>query len=562
MKDRRTIMALIIIGIILLMTPTYMRLMYGPSPSSAPADSTGAATDTTGAVALAGRTEAVPGQEEAGVVDERIISESERQLQSLQVAMQQEGRVLIIQTPHYRAALNTRGAVIEHWQLKGYYTKDGSPIELIPTDAHGLVIEVPVGDSRIQSREFVFETEAHDSIVVEADEEVEISLYAELGGGRRISRLMRFSGNSFDVYIQDGFEGFQTTPMNDAYRLMWIGGLRFTEENRVDEIRYTGFQASQGGRVESLTRLKRKEAVEEKLFGFVDWAALRTKYFAAVLMPLDEPFSSVRMMGEAGEIGPARMNMGVDRRVPTGEGGTVGTLLYIGPIDYRIFKSYDVGLQKMMDFGSGVFSFIRPISKLSLLLFIFLYEFIPNYGVVIVIFSILVKILVFPLTKKFYASMHAMQELAPKMKEIREKHKDDPQKMNRKIMNLYKEHKVNPLGGCFPMLLQMPIFVALFTILRTTIELRGAPFVLWITDLSLKDPYLILPGLMSLSMLVQQRAQLSNPQQRMMAIMMPAVLFFMFKGFPAGLTLYWTLFNIFSIVQTELTPKKSKQAST
>lgn len=562
MKDRRTIIALIIIGIILLMTPTYMRLMYGPSPSSAPADSTGAATDTTGDVALAGRTEAVPGQEEAGVVDERIISESERQLQSLQVAMQQEGRVLIIQTPHYRAALNTRGAVIEQWQLKEYYAKDGSPIEFIPADAHGLVIEVPVGDSRIQSREFVFETEAHDSIVVEADEEVEVSLYAELGGGRRISRLMRFSGNSFDVYIQDGFEGFQTTPMNDAYRLMWIGGLRFTEENRVDEIRYTGFQASQGGRVESLTRLKRKEAVEEKLFGFVDWAALRTKYFAAVLMPLDEPFSSVRMMGEAGEIGPARMNMGVDRRVPTGEGGTVGTLLYIGPIDYRIFKSYDVGLQKMMDFGSGVFSFIRPISKISLLLFIFLYEFVPNYGVVIVIFSIIVKILVFPLTKKFYASMHAMQELAPKMKEIREKHKDDPQKMNRKIMNLYKEHKVNPLGGCFPMLLQMPIFVALFTILRTTIELRGAPFVLWITDLSLKDPYLILPGLMSLSMLVQQRAQLSNPQQRMMAIMMPAVLFFMFKGFPAGLTLYWTLFNIFSIVQTELTPKKSKQAST
>jgi YidC/Oxa1 family membrane protein insertase len=156
--------------------------------------------------------------------------------------------------------------------------------------------------------------------------------------------------------------------------------------------------------------------------------------------------------------------------------------------------------------------------------------------------------------------MHAMQELAPKMQEIREKYKDDPEKMNKKIMNLYKENKVNPLGGCFPMLLQMPIFYALFIILRTTIELRGAPFVLWIQDLSMMDPYMVLPGLMALTMLVQQRAQMKDPRQRPMAIIMPIMFFFLFRSFPAGLTLYWTLFNILSIFQTEFIHKKPEKA--
>ncbi len=132
--------------------------------------------------------------------------------------------------------------------------------------------------------------------------------------------------------------------------------------------------------------------------------------------------------------------------------------------------------------------------------------------------------------------------------------------MNKKIMNLYKEHKVNPLGGCFPLLLQMPIFWGLFIVFRTTIELRGEPFMLWITDLSLKDPYLVLPGLMAISMLIQQRAQLKDPKQRPMALMMPAVLFFVFRTFPAGLILYWTLFNVLSLLQTEFMSGKKKPA--
>jgi YidC/Oxa1 family membrane protein insertase len=135
--------------------------------------------------------------------------------------------------------------------------------------------------------------------------------------------------------------------------------------------------------------------------------------------------------------------------------------------------------------------------------------------------------------------------------------------MNKKMMNLYKEHKVNPLGGCFPLLLQMPIFWALFVVFRSTIELRGAPFVLWITDLSLADPLLVLPGIMALSQFVQSRAQMKDPRQRPMAYILPLVMFFIFKSFSAGLVLYWTMFNILSVIQTELIhPRKTAAAPT
>lgn len=546
MNDRRSIAALIIIGIMLLLMPTYFRFLYGTNPQQVPADSTAATVQVGGEETFP---PASPGN---------IISESEPTItgtESLQSGLV-GGRTITIVTPLYSADLNTMGAVFERWQMERFFMKDGEKIQLIPENAYGPVIEIPVGDLRVSSTDFVFESISPNTIWLQEVDTAELVLQADLGDGRRITRTMRFDGTTYDVMIRDSFEGFETTPMNDAYNLLWLGGLTLTEEARQDEIRYTGFYAYQGGDIHR-TKLK-KETVEERLVGFVDWAALRTKYFSSILIPINGPFRSASMVGAAGEVGPARMSMALDRKIPAGTGGSVETLMYLGPIDYRIFRKYNVELQRMMDFG---WLFIRPISKVSLLLFTFLYEIIPNYGVVIIIFSILVKILVFPLTKKFWASMHAMQELTPKMQEIKEKYKDDPEKMNKKIMNLYKENKVNPLGGCFPMLLQMPVFYALFVILRTTIELRGAPFMLWIQDLSVMDPYMVLPGLMSLTMLVQQRAQMKDPRQRPMAIIMPIMFFFLFRSFPAGLTLYWTLFNIFSILQTELIHKRPGKAA-
>ena len=208
---------------------------------------------------------------------------------------------------------------------------------------------------------------------------------------------------------------------------------------------------------------------------------------------------------------------------------------------------------------------IRFISRAVLFSLVALYEVIPNYGIVLIIFSVIVKLLVYPLTKKSYQSMKAMQVLQPEVLSLREKYKSDPQKLNQATMKLYKERGVNPLGGCLPMLLQMPLLFALFIVFRSTIELRGAPFVLWITDLSQPDALIplpfslplygdqisLLPLLMGASMFVQQKMTTSpvNPQQKMMTQFMSIFFVILFNQFPSGLNLYYTLFNIFTIIQ-------------
>lgn len=562
MEDKRSIFALIIIGAVLLLTPTYMKLI---NPTEEPA-----AVD-----------DYLPMSEEPGqpvrvpdvVTPEQTTQQAPIYLESEVISPTPtlvEFERVTIETPLYTADIGLLGAALRGWTLHGYEREGEPPVSMIPVDAMGAVMELPVGDGRFAVTSVTFSTDAPDTIWIEPGVERTITLRAQLDDTRRVIRRMTFNGDTYDFNITDSFYGFETSPLNDGYRLLWMGGLALTELGGLalteadrkrrdrqlrEELLYSGYYAYQGGDIQK-TKLK-KDSVSAQAFGTVDWVALRVKYFTAIMMPEGEPFRNAQMNGGAGDVETARMNVAVDRRLPAGEGTEISTSFYLGPIDYQILRSYERDLDKMMDFG---FSIIKPISHGVLLLFTFLHKYIHNYGLVIILFSILVKIVVFPLTRKSYESMHAMQQLSPKMAEIRAKYKDDQEKMNKKIMNLYKENKVNPLGGCFPMLLQMPIFWALFIVFRTTIELRGEPFMFWITDLSLSDPYLVLPALMAVTMLIQQRAQLKDPKQRPMALMMPAVLFFVFRTFPAGLILYWTLFNVLSVIQTEFVHRKPEPA--
>ncbi len=540
MSDRRTLLALLIIGLILLLTPYYMELMgTGSRPVAPPvADSTVVA--------------AVPAPEPEAPPP-ALTAETVPRLPGEQT---EPGRTIVVETPRYLALVGLQGALLTGWQLKEYRDHSGNPVRLIPEGAFALALDLPDGDARLELTEQTFQTTAPDTVRLAAGESRTLDFSLALEDGRRVTRGMRFSADTWDVDVTDRLEGFEVSALNDAYRLWWIGGLNLTETKRPEELQYTGFYALQGGEVQK-TRLKATPQ-ETVLSGSIAWAALRTKYFTGILIPRPEAFRAARMNGAAGDLGPALMNVELEHRMPA-TGGEIGTLLYLGPIDYHELLAYQVDLQKMMDFGWG---FIRPISKLILNLFTWLHRIIPNYGLVIILFSVLVKIVVYPLTRKSYESMHAMQEISPKLQELREKYKGDPEKMNKKMMNLYKEHGVNPLGGCFPLLLQMPVFFALYAVFRSTIELRGAPFMLWITDLSVSDPYRVIPGLMSLTMFIQQRAQLKNPQQRMLTIMMPLMMFFLFQGLSAGLVLYWTMFNVLSIIQTEIVhPKKPATTS-
>jgi len=220
---------------------------------------------------------------------------------------------------------------------------------------------------------------------------------------------------------------------------------------------------------------------------------------------------------------------------------------YIGPKEYKILHSIHPELIKVIEFGW--FTFIAaPMFKVL----VWIQSFIPNWGWTIVVLTILIRILLYPLTYKGMVSMYKLKELAPKIKEIQQKYKGNPQKMNMHMMELYKKHKANPLGGCLPILLQIPVFFAIYRVLLNAIELKGAEWILWIDDLSAMDPYYVLPILMGASMWLHQMITPNNftdPMQEKIFRWLPVIFTFFFVTFPAGLVLYWLVNNIFSIVQ-------------
>ena len=242
--------------------------------------------------------------------------------------------------------------------------------------------------------------------------------------------------------------------------------------------------------------------------------------------------------------------------------------IYLGPLDYGHLQRYGIGLEETIEMG---WKFIRPLSRFFLWLLSSMNRLFGNYGVTIIFFALILKIVLYPLTHKTLTSSHKMQKVQPYMREIQRKYKSDPKQMQIELQKLYKEHGVNPLGGCFPLLLQMPIFFSLYPVLRHSIELRQASFMFWLTDLSEPDPFMILPILMGIFMFVQQKMmmpknvnkeemdekQLAQMQsQKMMMYIMPVFLVFIFRSLPAGLVLYWTVFNVFSIIQQYFLLKK------
>lgn len=220
--------------------------------------------------------------------------------------------------------------------------------------------------------------------------------------------------------------------------------------------------------------------------------------------------------------------------------------LFIGPKQYDLTKESGYGFEKSIEFG--IFSFLA-IPMLKIL--IFLNSYIGNYGVAIILLTIIIKLVTYPLTAKSMISMKKMQSYQPKIKEIKEKYKSDQQKANAATMELYKKEGINPVGGCLPMLLQIPIFFALYKALMVAIELNGAPFFGWIVDMSLKDPYYITPVLMGITMFLQQKLSPSagDPMQQKIFLMMPIIFTFLFLNFPAGLVIYWLTNNCLTIAQ-------------
>ena len=282
---------------------------------------------------------------------------------------------------------------------------------------------------------------------------------------------------------------------------------------------------------------------EDTFDGDLDWYAVRNKYFISVAIPDDKMhWSAHSTYSSTGK--EKWFDFTLTKRISD---GSADLDIYTGPISYDILKGYGRDLTEAMELS---FRFIRPISILFLWLFKKLHTFISNWGIVIILFSLIIKVVLYPLSKTSYDSMRRMSSLQPQINLLKEKYKNNPQMLQKATMELYKKEGVNPFSSCLPTLLQLPVFLALYPVVGRAFELRQAMFIPhWIEDLSRPDPFYILPIAMGISMFFQSKTTMKDPNQKPMLYIMPVMMVILFANFSSGLTLYWFLFNITSYLQ-------------
>ncbi|NIM19334.1 MAG: membrane protein insertase YidC [Candidatus Latescibacteria bacterium] len=494
---------------------------------------------------------------------------------SLPVARPDSAGIITVVTPLYQLVFSKAGGEIRSVELFEYETA-GRPVELLPRDSispglaeiglRGETREISLSNSYFNAYLGGVGKALPDGYrlnVDEMDDQAEIVFRTIGEAGQTVERYYRITGGGYA--IQAGVR-FNVSAFPFARQIVWgFGpGMTSTEENKKDD--YQNFQASiRLG--EEIHRRKPGHFSEKKVetySGTVAWGTLQTKYFTIALVPEAPTGGEVEITGDrATHLVTGRISLPTEeRRGAISQAVTI----YLGPLDYGILKSMGVGLERNINMGWKLF---RPVSWVILWALIGLYKLIPNYGVVIILLSVITKVLFYRLTHKSFKSMRDMQALQPKLQALKEKYKDDRQKISQETMRLYKEHGVNPLGGCLPLLLQMPVFIALFSVLKFTIEVRGAYFFGWITDLSQQDvlarlpfslPFIgsevsLLPLLMGAAMLFQTKIGgsmtpgSSTTQPKIFNYMLPIVFTVIFYKMPSGLVLYWFVNNILTIAQ-------------
>ena len=480
-------------------------------------------------------------------------------------------KILVVETELYRAEISTKGGVIRQWELKKFDTWDKHPVQLIDFDKGGdfSILFTSADGKLINTKGLFFDANYYDRerITLRGKDEYSVELTLKINETSYIVKSFRFVNGKYSLDATVRFENMQGIVSNFEYQIVWETGLRLTEKNSLDEAEYSAAYSQIGGELVELNAADFDREQRVSPSGSTQWVAARTKYFAVALIASDKKANGAYLAGtrhrlpdkgvkENYSIGLKEPFRGLSREIAS-------CTLFLGPLEYYVVKGYGVDLERIMSFGWEWI--IRPISIYAILpLFKFLHSFIPNYGFVIIVFTFIIRLLFYPLTQVSMKSMKKMQALQPMMTELKEKYKDDPQRMNKEVMKLYKEYGVNPASGCLPLLPQLPILYALWTVFRGAIELRQASFLFWIKDLSTPDTIVHLPftiplvgisqvsGLavfMGLTMFIQQKMTVKDPRQKMMVWFLPVLMMLLFNSFPSGLNLYYSFFNLLAIAQ-------------
>ena len=552
--DRNTLTALLLITVVLVLTPYYMDLVSPPQESTRELFE-----------------ESAPENNDNNQVIENTIVPGKNI--SLPQRTQTMEKITVVESDLFIAKISSFfGGSLISFEIKDHFLLDSGFVNLVTNEnknnlsvsfknLDGETLHLKSGWSNLNTVDSLYLTD--NSLSLE---------YENNFNNKKIRKTVTLYPDGFLLDIEIDITELSENTLTNSFSLNWVGGLPPTEQDTVNEQTFFGAYLHQGGELLDV-KVSSGESFGNNYKGQTDWVAVRNKYF--VVSFLDNVGNQIMGSSVAASFKNNELyDIGVDL-----ESDKVATIsLYLGPLEYDRIKALNMNLESIMNFGWAI---IRPVAKGVLWVLKSMHTVIPNYGVILILFSIMVKLLVYPLTKKSYQSTQAMQAIQPEINNLREKYKNNPTKLNQATMELYKKKGVNPLGACFPMLLQMPLLISLFTVFRSTIELRGEPFVFWIKDLSAPDiifnlPFKIpiygdyvcaLPILMALSMYAQQKMMTpSGPgpqqqQQKIMQYFMMAFFFLLFNSFPSGLNLYYTLFNVLTIAQQKLT-SSSQQTKT
>ncbi|MBM4132641.1 MAG: membrane protein insertase YidC [Nitrospira sp.] len=455
-----------------------------------------------------------------------------------------------VATDLFHVRFTNRGAEIKSWELTRYLTadpKNAKPVELVHQEGKFRgPLTLQSGDAGLSAklREGLYQVERDFTTLDEAHPTGHlIFMYQTPDQAVRVTKSLTFRHNSYLVDIAVRAEGL-SGPID-----LGLGTNFGVTEWGEGFIGLIGPATWVDDKLEKDTP---ETEVERK--GAVRWVALQDKYFLSVLIPSGAAAALVKKEGDKLVSAGVRFAL-----APTGV-AELSAQLYAGPKEYDTLKVMNLGLEDTIDFGWFIFgswSIVKAVAKPIFYVLRTINEITHNYGITIILLTVGIKLLFVPLQYKSYKSMKEMQLIQPKVVALQSKYKDDKERLNLELIKLYRDHKVNPVGGCLPMVLQMPVFVALFNILYMTIDLRQAPFLLWITDLSVQDPYYVLPIIMGVSMVVQQKIMPTtmDPTQAKIMLLMPAFMTILFVTFPAGLVLYWLTNNVLTITQQFVTDR-------
>jgi YidC/Oxa1 family membrane protein insertase len=479
-----------------------------------------------------------PQKKEAAKADEKITAE--KALPADSKSKKAEGAVKVVvaktitvENDLYKAVLSSKGASVKSVELKKFKDAKGNPLVLNGDDA---LPALGLGsDEGLQFAGVNFDVSGGD-VKLDGKKQSADIVFEYKSGDVRIKRTFTFSNGDYGIALKDEVKG------PDSYFITL--GRHFGVHDKENADHFGPILLKDTDRI-ALTGKDVKDATKSYKEN-VKWIATEDKYFASFVVPK----GNVEEARAWSKDGDALIGLKM-------KSGDNSYLFYAGPKEYDILEKYNAGMEHVIDFGffsilaRPLFWFLKWINGM-----------VHNFGYAIIILTIVTRIPFIPLINKGQKSMKKMSEMQPRMAEIKEKYKNDPKRMQQETMEMYKKHKINPVGGCLPMLLQIPFFFALFSILSTAIELRQAPFIFWITDLAGPDnlfglmlglPFVIgpLPLLMGATMFIQQKMTpaAGDPKQQKIMLLMPVIFTFMFLSFASGLVLFWLVNNILSIIQ-------------